>query len=312
MKFGWISAIRDNLVEIGNERKRSRIMLAIGLSLLASLCYACAGIFAQRGLHQLPTPWGAWITLVVNSLFLWLLHLLVSPEAPIFISANLIFVFIGFFVPGLTRVLNFRGIRTLGASVTSTVINSTPMFATALAVIFLGERPGLVVLSGLGVIVGGLTAISWGGGRGWWSQLELFYPLLAAVFFAGKDVLARWGMGITGQPILAVAIASITGTVEVYFLLSWIQGDRFRLPPPRIFFWFAISGLFTGGSFVFQYLALFIENVSIVSPIVNTYSVFVLVLAPLLARGIERVTLRKVIGAVGVVAGVALISIGRS
>lgn len=312
MKFGWISAIRGSLVEIGSERKRSRIMLAIGLSLLASLCYACAGIFAQRGLHQLPTPWGAWITLVVNSLFLWLLHFLFSPEAAIFVAPNLIFVLIGFFVPGLTRMLNFRGIQTLGASVTSTVINSTPMFATVLAVMFLGERPGLRILAGLGVIVGGLTAISWGGGRGSWSRLELFYPLLAALFFAGKDVLARWGMGITGQPILAIAIASITGTVEVYLLLSWIQGDRFRLPPPRISLWFAISGLFTGGSFVLQYLALFIENVSIVSPIVNTYSVFVLLLAPLLARGIEKVTLRKVVGALLVALGVVLISLGKA
>lgn len=287
-------------------------MLAIGLSLLASVCYACAGIFAQRGLHGLPTPWGAWITLLVNSIFLWLLHFLFFPEAPIFTSANFIFVFIGLFVPGLTRMLNFRGIRTLGSSVTSTVINSTPVFAGLLAVIFLGERPGLLILSGIGSIVGGLTAISWGGGRGSWSRLELLYPLLAALLFAGKDVLARWGTGITGQPILAVAIASLTGTVEVYWILNWIQRDRFRLPPPRVCFWFAISGLFTSGSFVFQYVALFLENVSIVSPIVNTYSVFVLVLAPLLARGIERVTLRKAIGALLVAVGVVLISLGKA
>jgi drug/metabolite transporter (DMT)-like permease len=43
-------------------------------------------------------------------------------------------------------------------------------------------------------------------------------------------------------------------------------------------------------------------------PLVNSYAVFVLVLAPLLARQIEKVTLRKAAGAVLVVAGIFLIS----
>jgi drug/metabolite transporter, DME family len=311
MKFEGFSAIKIRLVENGNEGKSTGLVLAIGLSLLASLCFACAGIFAQRALHQAPTPWGAWITLVVNSLFLWLLHFLFTPQAPVFVTANLVFVLIGIFVPGLTRMLNFRGIQTLGSSVTSTVINSTPMFATALAVLFLQERPGPVLLSGIAVVMGGLTAISWGGSKQSWSRVELVYPLLAAIFFAGKDVLARWGIGITGQPVLAVAIASITGTVAVYLILSWIQRARFQLPPLRISVWFVVSGLFTGGSFVFQYMALFMEKVSIVTPLVNTYSVFVLILAPVLARGIERITPRKVAGAFAVACGVVLISIGK-
>jgi drug/metabolite transporter (DMT)-like permease len=41
---------------------------------------------------------------------------------------------------------------------------------------------------------------------------------------------------------------------------------------------------------------------------VNSYAVFVLVLAPLLASQIEKVTLRKAAGAVLVVAGIFLIS----
>lgn len=284
--------------------------MAIILGLLAAFCYASANIFAQRGLHRLPTPWGAWITLAVNSIFLWLCYFFFAPGAAILIRANLIFVFIGLFVPGLARMLNFRGIQTMGSNVTSTVLNAAPMFATLLAVIFLGERPGLPVLCGMGLIVGGLMTISWGGGKESWSRWELLYPLLAAFFFAGKDVLARWGTVMTGQPILAVAIASVTGTLEVYAIIRWIQGVRFVLPPRPVLMWFAVSGLFTGASFLLQYTALFMERVSIVTPVVNTYTVFVFFLTPFMARGIETITLRKVIGAVGVAAGVALISIG--
>jgi drug/metabolite transporter (DMT)-like permease len=54
------------------------------------------------------------------------------------------------------------------------------------------------------------------------------------------------------------------------------------------------------------------ERVSIIAPLINSYAVFVLVLAPLIARQIERVTIRKAAGAVLVVAGIFLISAGRN
>jgi drug/metabolite transporter (DMT)-like permease len=60
-----------------------------------------------------------------------------------------------------------------------------------------------------------------------------------------------------------------------------------------------------------MYLALSMERVTIVAPLINSYAVFVLVLTPFMARQIERVTWRKVAGAVLVVAGIFLISIGK-
>jgi len=54
-----------------------------------------------------------------------------------------------------------------------------------------------------------------------------------------------------------------------------------------------------------------LERVSIIAPLINSYAVFVLVLAPLMARQIEKVTLRKAAGAVLVVVGIFLISAGK-
>lgn len=286
-------------------------MLAIVLSLLTSFCFASASLFAQRGLYLLSTPWGVWITLVANSVFLLVLHVLLHPEAPILIATNLLFVLIGLFVPGVTRILIFRGIRKMGTSMTATVVNGTPMFATLLAIIFLRERPGLLVLSGIGLIVGGLMALSLRGEKRSWRRTELLYPLLASFLFASKDVVARWGLAAAGQPLLSAAITVTTSIPEVFLIIRYGQGKKFVLPPLRVFLWFVVSGLFTGGAFLFMFLALHMERVSVVSPIVNSYSVFVLLLTPLMARRIERVTLRKVVGAIVVVAGVFLISIGR-
>lgn len=286
-------------------------MLAIVLSLLTAFFFATANLVAQRALHLLPTPWGVWITVVGNSLFLAALHFLFFPEATIWLPANLIFVVIGLFVPGITRMLGFRGIRTMGSSVTSTAINTVPMFSTTLAILFLGERPSPLVILGVGLIVGGLMTLSWGGEKRSWRRTELLFPLTAALLFAVKDVLTRYGLQSTGQPILAAAIASLTSTLEVFLILRYLQGRSFVLPPLRVFLWFLLSGLLTGASFSFMFFALQMERVTIVSPIVNSYSVFVLFLTPLLARKIESVTQRKVLGALGVVTGVFLISIGK-
>jgi drug/metabolite transporter (DMT)-like permease len=286
-------------------------MLAIAFGILASVCFATASLLAQRGLHLAPTPWGAWVTLVANTVFLLAFHFILYPEAPVFIAANLTFVAVGLFVPGATRVLTFRGIRTMGSSVTSTIVNTTPMFSTLLAVLLLGERPGPLVLAGVSLIVGGLVIISWEGSQRSWKRTELIFPFLAALLFSMKDVTVRWGLGGSESPILAAAIAALTSTVEILLINLYVHKKDLALPPRNVIHWFVSSGIFTGGSFLFMFLALSMERVSIIAPLINSYAVFVLMLAPLMARQIEKVTLRKIAGALLVVAGIFLISAGR-
>jgi drug/metabolite transporter (DMT)-like permease len=287
-------------------------MIAIGFGILASLCFAAASLLAQRGLHGAPTPWGAWVTIAANAVFLLLCHAGLDPAARIFAADNLTFVVVGLFVPGITRVLTFRGIRTMGSAITSTIVNTTPMFSTLLAIFVLNERPGPLVIVGAGLIVGGLVAISWERERRRWNLLELFYPFLAALLFATKDVTVRWGLTGTGAPVLSAAIAAVTSMIEIFLLIRYLQHEPFSLPPVPALYWFIGSGLFTGASFLFMYLALSMERVSVIAPLVNSYAVFVLLLAPLIARRIEIVTLRKGIGAGLVVAGIFCISAGRS
>jgi drug/metabolite transporter (DMT)-like permease len=287
-------------------------MLAIAFGILASLCFAAASLLAQRGLYIVPTPWAAWVTLVANTVFLLAFHFALYPNASIFVLDNLTFVAVGLFVPGMTRVLTFRGIGTMGSAITSTIVNTTPMFSTALAMLVLGERPGPLVLAGVVLIVGGLATISWEGAQRSWKRTELIFPFLAALLFAMKDVTVRWGLGGSGSPVLAAAIAAFTSTVEIFLINRYIYKQQFALPPKQVIHWFVGSGLFTGGSFLLMFLALNMERVSIIAPLINSYAVFVLVLAPLMARQIEKVTLRKAAGAVLVVAGIFLISVGRS
>jgi drug/metabolite transporter (DMT)-like permease len=286
-------------------------MLAIAFGILASLCFAAASLLAQRGLHITPTPWGAWLTLVANTIFLLTVHFFVYSQAPIFVADNLVFVAVGLFVPGLTRVLTFRGIRAMGSAITSTIVNTTPMFSTALAMLILRERPGPLVLFGVALIVSGLVIISWEASERSWKKTELIFPFLAAILFSMKDVTVRWGLEGSGSPILAAAIAAATSTVEILLINLYVHGEKLALPPRHVIHWFAASGICTGGSFLFMFLALGMERVSIVGPLINSYAVFVLLLTPLIAPRIETVTLHKMAGAALVVVGIFLISVGR-
>ena len=288
-------------------------MLPILFGLLTSFCFAVASLLAQRGYHIGPAPWGAWITIVGNAAFLWAGHLVTEGETRLFVADNLIFVAVGLFVPGVTRVLSFRGIRTMGSSVTSTIVNTTPMFSTILAILILGERPSALVLGGVLLTVGGLITVSWGGEKTAYAKIELIFPFLCALLFSMKDISVRWGLGGGGgQPILAAAIAALTSTIEIFLITRFGQGERFVLPPLPVLRWFVWSGIFTGGSFLFMYVAFSMERVSIVAPLVNSYTVFVAVLTPFMARQIESLTPRKLAGAALVVAGIFAVSLGRN
>ena len=287
-------------------------MLPIFFGILTSVCFAIASLLAQRGYHLAPAPWGAWITIAGNTVFLLSAHFLLRPFAPIFIFDNLIFVAVGLLVPGVTRVLSFRGIRTMGSSVTSTIINTTPMFSTVLAILLLGERPGPWVIAGVFVTVCGLVTVSWTGATSSYRKIELIFPFLCALIFAWKDVTVRWGLGDGGgEPILAAGIAALTSTVEIFLITRYLHGEKFCWPTANAARWFVWSGIFTGGSFLCMYVALSMERVTIIAPLINSYAVFVLILTPLMARQIEIVTRRKVAGAAMVVAGIFMVSLGK-
>ena len=226
-------------------------MLPILFGLLTSICFAIASLLAQRGYHAAAAPWGAWITIAANALFLLAAHSIFESDTRLWVADNLIYVAVGLFVPGVTRVLSFRGIRTLGSSVTSTIVNTTPMFSTVLAILILGERPAPLVLLGVLLTVGGLVIVSWGGEATSYKKSELIFPFLCALLFSLKDIAVRWGLGGGGgQPILAAAIAALTSTVEIFIVNSFFQGEKFVMPPAPVARWFIGSGIFTGGSFL--------------------------------------------------------------
>ena len=80
----------------------------------------------------------------------------------------------------------------------------------------------------------------------------------------------------------------------------------------RSFAYFVGAGLTENLSVFLTVVALGLGTVSVVTPLTSTSPIFVLLLSPLLLRGVERVTGRIVAGTVLIVLGVYLITaLGR-
>jgi uncharacterized membrane protein len=119
----------------------------------------------------------------------------------------------------------------------------------------------------------------------------------------------RVGLLRIHSPVLGAAIAALVSfvTIAVFFCAS---GKKTSLGPSasRGLLLFAVSGFMNFLSYVFIYTALSMERVSLVSPLVNCSSLFVVPLSLILLREVEKLNARKIAAIVLVCFGVLLIS----
>ncbi len=284
-------------------------MLPVLLSLLSSVCFAFGNVVMQRGLSRLDHFTGLLVNLTTNAGLLWLYLAASSNRIELWVPVNLVFAGIGLLVPGVSRLCVIRGIERMGASVTATATSASPLFAIVFALFFLNERPTPTNVGGALLIVAGIVLISWRGKHRSWRVWDLWFPLTAAFLFALRDNLVRFGLLLTRSPVLAAAIACSSSALTFGAAYAARRAlPRWSPSAGTGLLWFATSGVANFFAYVFMYTALGLDRISIVSPLVNSFPVFVLPLAYLLLRGIEQLTARKVGATVLVLLGVLLIS----
>ena len=284
-------------------------MLAIFLALFGSFWFAASMTLINRGVLSIDYFRGLLANLSLNAVFLWLYVLLFIDNIDPWLPVNSIFVAVGIFVPGVARFLIFKSMERLGATISSCLTNAGPLFAIVIAIAFLGEQPTAGNILGAISIVGGIIALSWKGVAKTWRTRDLGFPLIAALLFAARDNLVRFAVVQIPSPVVGAAIAATTSlfTMGAMYL---IFGEKKPLPTSaRIgLSYFAISGFMNFLSYVLTYTALSLERVSIISPLVNASSLFVLPLSMLFLKDVETLTPRKIGATVLVILGVFLIS----
>ncbi|MCZ6621642.1 MAG: DMT family transporter [Deltaproteobacteria bacterium] len=284
-------------------------MVAVFLGLVSSLFFAAATVAIHRGLLKMDYLSGLLVNLFTNALFLWIFLGLFFGTAELWVPANLIFVGVGFVVPGLPRLLIFKGVVRLGASISSMMMSATPLFAILIAFVFLRERPGLSILLGAFFIVIGVISLCWRGETKTWRAIDLLLPRTGGLLFALRDNLVRFGLLITASPVMGATIVSTTSAIMAGTLYFSISGTRGLVEADRSGLgWFFFSGFLNFLSYFSMFTAFNLERVSVVTPLASCASLFTPLFAYFLLREEDPITSRKVTATVLVVLGVFLIA----
>jgi uncharacterized membrane protein len=276
------------------------------LALTSALCSASATVFIRRGLSGGDTNTGFWINVAVGTVAIWIAVLVVGP-GPVHLSSLAFFAVSGLVGTVAGRLFRFLSIRQVGAGVSAAITSQSPFVSTILSILLLGERVTMPIAIGTVVIVAGTVLLSASGKLVGFRPVLLVVPFLSATCFGVVAILRKLGLG-GASAVQGFAVNVTTAFVAFSLYLAIARRGEARVCTPRSAAWFVAAGLAENAGVFLGVLALKLGAVRVVTPLTATAPIFVLLMAPVLLPGIERVTARVVVGACLIVAGIYLIT----
>ncbi|HJX11670.1 MAG TPA: DMT family transporter [Candidatus Binatia bacterium] len=280
----------------------------------SSFLFALHNLFTKKALRYSNPATAVISSLLINIVFLWSVSIIFLPLSSLASSALLIFVAVGFFQPGLTRLLTYKGIDALGVAITDPIRATTPLFSAAMAIIFLGEKITLPIIIATFMIIAGITLLSWrqGSMKLTGSAVFLWYPIIASALAGATQVARKFGLASVPHPFLAAAVTATSSFVVSVLTMWYVEKTQETWKMNRqCFWWFLAAGVTVSLSMVCIYYALDRGKVSAVIPVSSTGPFFSLILTAIFLRDVERVTSRIVLSAAMIVGGVLLITLWK-
>ena len=286
-------------------------LLPQAIGLLTAWTYGISIISARRGLQYSNASTVTLLSLISQTVILWTMVGVFTGIPAVDRTFLWAAIAVGFLMPVL-RWLTYTGIAKIGAARGTALRSTHPLFSALLALTFLGETATASVLTGIFLVVTGITLISWReeerrASARWWHGA---YSLSGAVTAAAVHNIARFSLKSTGQPILFAAIVGVVSLVTFagYLALAGAHNrpvwNRQAMGP------FLTAAVLENMGFLLFNTALSVGPVVLVTPMVATQPMWVLVFTVVFLRSIEMVTLRTVSGSVAVVAGTVAITLG--
>lgn len=309
-------SVGDIALNLATYRFEVNLSAGIFLAVAAAAGYGVGRIFAGVGLQQVKPLPGSIISLVAGGLLALAVSLIFRFEA--LVSVSLIAVgwiaIIGILSFALGRVFTFQGIKHIGASRSTSVYASYPLFTMALAIPFLGERVSPALVTGVALIIGGLALlfsergaekrVAAGANR----LLGYGFSLAAAVIYGANSVIIKWVVSEMADPLVTLTIAIFVGVVILLAVAGRGLGAAVK-SYPRATGMLALSGMITTMGAMSLYSALDVAPAVVVTPLGATSPLFTLVGTYLFLRRLERLTYQVALGCLIVVIGGILVTI---
>ncbi len=274
-------------------------------------------IAAARTLYQgAMTRFGAGFTATLSSIitlqFAWAFYFSMGRVDDWPLRGVLWFMVVGMLGGLAGRYLSFYSMKAVGLARTSVLLQTSVIWSSALAVLFLGER--MTVLVGLGtltIMIGAILLVYKGGKEQKAVSFALYTVPLAAAFFQGMSHLFRkfgffWissaplGMSI-GNSMAVLSLIAVLPFTREKVPVSWE-----RRPLLMIFLGAVVNAL----AAICFWTAVQKGDIILVIPI-NRLSILMMIFASwLFFRKQEAITWRVIAGGVLSVAGACAIALG--
>jgi len=282
----------------------------VWFALTSALLFALGAHLQNLGLAHVRSDRGAAISIASSAVFFWLMAPFLLVGAHWSNSAVWIFVLIGLFRPAVSANLAVAGIRYLGPTLASTLSSTSPLFAAALGVLWLGETLTWATALGTAGIIAAVVVLTRRPARGGatWPLWALTLPVGAAVVRPIGHVFSKVGPEGTPAPSFA-GLVCFSVSALVMFVVQRIRPASKPVPwrssGP---YWFVAAGVIMGISVVSLNTALMRGQIVTVVPIVACSPVFTMLLSVMVFRR-ERLTPRIVLAVALVVPSVVFIAL---
>lgn len=272
-------------------------------ALSSSFLWAVFNHLLRQGLRDSSPRMAIWIpTLVMVAVFgLW--TGLMPPKGLINLRGVFWLILGGVVAPGLLRPFYVLSLDYLGVARAVPIFNCFPFATAVLAVLFMGERPGVSVILSMVAIVGGVIFITARGPSESWQRRHLVYPVGSAVFLAVATILRKAGMIYLPHPVFGALLTTLAGLPCLFLVLPYLPPGSRRGLTGHGAACFLAAGAVNSLAFYFMFEALRIGDVSVVAPLMATPPLFNLVLSYFFLRSLEPFTGRVVGGTLLTVLG---------
>lgn len=255
---------------------------------------------------------------VLVAITLFTVDLRILADAPL--GALLNFALAGFFHFFVGWTFLNTSQKRIGASRTSPLIGSTPLFGAVLAALMLGEIPNWLSSIGILLMIVGVFYISRSNGginnsqpnaagvhKGGWR--DSLHGLAAALCWAISPIFIRQGLKELPDPLLGVTIGILASVVAYGVPLVMRRGQRLFTSATRDALTFKIiAGVLVGLSTWMRWIALDLTSVATVLALSLMSIPVVIILSPfVIGRQLERITAMLVTGAALIIGGALLL-----
>ena len=293
--------------------------LALLFAFITVTGFASAAILIRIGVKQVSVATATIFTALVGAVMVLGTALVIDwPEIrelpPV---AFAWFALMGAMAYPVARLVSNKAISLIGAARATPMSALQPVFALALGIAFLGERPNMLVSLGTPLVVAGLLLMFiTAGANGTVNRamtaknLGYFRAVAGAATFATRDVISRHVLSGISPPLVAAGFALLIGGAMLLTIIHRQVLNTIRNLPPQYIAICCIAGIFQGIAIGALFLALSRAPVTVVSPINASSPLITLALAHIFLRWLENLSWTLVPGTLISVGGVVLVVFG--